>query len=111
MHNKPTSPSMRHVLLALLTIASPVTCQSNVSVAQDVSSRAGDLAMFRTQFFEKDKSYSDNERANAEALLQQLEADPDELSVAEFHLALARIAALTRLPPPREVSPLSPPRV
>jgi len=86
---------MRYVLLALLTFASTVTCQSNGLAAQDASKWARDLAMFRTQFFEKDKSYSGAERASAEALLQQLEADPDELSVAEFHLALARIAALT----------------
>ncbi|NHK28519.1 hypothetical protein FF098_011430 [Parvularcula flava] len=59
--------------------------------AQDWSE---DLAMFRTEFFEVDNSYSAEERARAEALLAELEANADGMSEPAFVLALAEIVAV-----------------
>ncbi len=55
--------------------------------------RTGDLAVFREEIFEKDKSYSVHARAEAEALLQTLEGEADRLSDATFELRLAEIVA------------------
>lgn len=53
-----------------------------------------DLAQFRREFFERDRSYSEAARAAAERRLQQLEASTELPSPARFGLALAELAAL-----------------
>lgn len=71
------------VFLGLYLAAAP-------AIAAD---RSEDLAAFRTQFFEKDKSYSATARAEADALLRSLEQEADALSDAAYELKLAEIVA------------------
>jgi len=71
-----------------------------VAWADDFS---GDIAKLRA-FLDLDKSYSAAERAEAEAAFVKLKADASNMSLAAFHLAVARITAMannghTMLPP------------
>lgn len=54
-----------------------------------------DLAFYRSQVFEADKSYSGDERKEAEELLLILESTHQDLSDPQIELALARISAVT----------------
>lgn len=53
-----------------------------------------DIAAFRTEFLERDRSYSPAAREQAEARLRQLEQRLDRLTPAAFELGLAQIVAL-----------------
>jgi hypothetical protein len=56
--------------------------------------RRADIAAFRSQFLDVDRSYSDAARAEAVARLAELEARADAVSGAYFELELSRIVAL-----------------
>lgn len=55
---------------------------------------AADVAQVRSQFLDKDRSYSPTARKEAESRLAELEKNAAELTPARFDLALAQIAAL-----------------
>ncbi|NWG93562.1 MAG: hypothetical protein HXY21_13815 [Parvularculaceae bacterium] len=54
----------------------------------------GDIPALR-EFLDADKSYSVEERARAEAAFEALKARAGDIPLAEFHLAVARIAAIS----------------
>jgi hypothetical protein len=80
---------MRRSILALLVAA--LACALAPARADDFSA---DLATVR-KFLALDQSYSPPERAAVEAALAELAAAAPDLSLAAFHLGVARIAALS----------------
>lgn len=58
------------------------------------AARARDITVFREQFFNIDRAYTPEARAEAAARLRRLKADEATISQAFFELELARIAAL-----------------
>lgn len=65
-----------------------------VSGATSREAQRADIAAFRERFMSVDRSYSDVDRAEAEARLAALEARAGEVSQVYFELELARIVAL-----------------
>jgi hypothetical protein len=85
--------------LAMAAVAGPLSAQHPASPdlarkPESAAARAEDLAVFRKHLLGRDKSYSAEARAEAEARLAQLEKQTTTASQAFFDLELARIAAL-----------------
>lgn len=64
------------------------------AVATSPDARRADIAAFRAQFLEVDRSYAPAARAEAERRLAALEGQVGDVSQAYFELELARIVAL-----------------
>lgn len=77
--------------LALVLSASAWAVHAQVL---DEAARRADLAQFRAGFFDLDKSYPPEARAQAQAELVALEQRPGDMDALALSLALARIAAL-----------------
>ncbi len=71
---------------------SPAAAIEESSVTE--TDRSADLAAFRTEFFDQDKSYSPEARAEAETMLNALEQEAASLSEVAFELRISEIAAL-----------------
>jgi hypothetical protein len=78
--------------LNLALAAAATLINANAAWAEDYSD---DMPLVR-QFLDLDASYSPAERAKAESAYSALAASADNLSPAEFQLAVARIAAYAR---------------
>lgn len=63
--------------------------------ATEVEKRQQDLAQFRRDFFEKDRSYTPTARREAELRLVDIEKNVAAIGQTEFELSLARVAALS----------------
>lgn len=84
------------VLAALIGAGIALAAMNAVAQTAPLSAeaRAADLATFRTQFLNADKSYAPAARAEAERRLAVLDANPGAPSAAAFELELAAIVAL-----------------
>ena len=80
--------------LVAITLYSVLASHAWANTATSASNQLADIAQFRSQFLEKDRSYTPAARAVAEARLAELEKIAAALSPVQFDLALARIAAL-----------------
>jgi hypothetical protein len=86
------------VLISFVTLTVLAGCESLPALSQpagDFEKRLEDLAQFRSQYFERDKSYSPAARAEAERQLQALAKNAPAMSQLAFDLALTRIGALS----------------
>ncbi|HEV8201466.1 MAG TPA: hypothetical protein VGS03_15725 [Candidatus Polarisedimenticolia bacterium] len=81
-----------HMLGMALFLAAAAT--AGEAGGETAALRRADLAEFRSNFLEQDRSYSAAARADAETRLARLERDAAGLSPAAFELELARIVAL-----------------
>ena len=79
---------------ALLAVSGSGAAGKDASQPAESAPRRADLAEFRKQFFEPDRSYSAAARAEAERRLARLEKDAAGLEAAAFELEIARIVAL-----------------
>jgi hypothetical protein len=78
--------------VSVLTLAFLLLLGASIQTQADDFS--GDLPKLR-EFLDLDKSYSTVERAEAEVAFAKLKAGASNMSLAAFHLAVARIAALS----------------
>ena len=82
------------LLAAALAIPGLSNAQTPPAGQLTAAQMRDDLAVFRSQVFERDNSYSTSARAEANARLRKLEADVDNTTPARFAIALAQIVAL-----------------
>jgi hypothetical protein len=82
--------------LLLLLWCAPVACAQRSAPAArlSVADMREDLAVFRRDFMDRDRSYPAPARAEAEARLARLDSALDRVTRVEFELALDRIVAL-----------------
>jgi hypothetical protein len=87
-----------HLLVAVTSFAAPMAHQAQPAAtsAQPLAASAlrADLAVFRSEFFDRERSYDAVARVQAEQRLQRLEASIDTVSRTWFELEIARIVAL-----------------
>jgi len=77
-----------------LALAASVEAQNSAPPRLTVADMREDLAALRTDFLGRDNSFSLSARTRADEELEKLEQKLDGLSLAQFELALSRIAAL-----------------
>ena len=86
------------LLIAVLSspqaLAHPTPPPAAVAAVTTPEARRADLARFRASFLARDRSYSADARAQAQARLAKLETAVADASQAYFELELARIVAL-----------------
>jgi hypothetical protein len=88
---QPVKTCQTYSLLLLLV----VVFASSSGASESTLSWAEDLQFYRSEVFQADASYSDQERERAEILLSRLERGHEGMSQARIELALAEISALT----------------
>lgn len=83
------------VVLAGALLAPPAGAQDTAPVDRVVGWR-GDIAVIREQFMQRDRSYADEERAAALAILDRLDTNTAALSDQEIVAGFAQVAAASR---------------
>ena len=85
------------LVVLLATVVSPMTAWAQPAAPAVVATpegRVADIAVFRTEFLGKDRSYSAAARAEAEARLSALQAKAASITQAYFELEISRIIGL-----------------
>ncbi|MDX1460549.1 MAG: hypothetical protein R3348_05780 [Xanthomonadales bacterium] len=89
MSRSPSKSTVWRIAPALLALATNV-----VLADQHPDEWAEDLALYRQEVLEADRSYPPPARARAETLFKELERDHRQMTDPQIELALARISAL-----------------
>jgi hypothetical protein len=84
---------MRIQCLAVLVLSFAAGAAGAQSLT-DEAKRKEDLAQFRQEFFEKDRSFTPANRRSGLQMLGELEQSIDTIGQTKFELSLARVAAL-----------------
>jgi hypothetical protein len=85
---------MKHIQSSAIAMVCAIACAALAQPLTGVEMRQQDLAQFRRDFFDLDRSYPLAARREAELRLREIESNLASMGHIEFELSLARVAAL-----------------